>query len=56
MTFNSSTGAVIETNTMFMQSDATAEAPEPSSVVLTLVGFLILFKFGRRTVLKTLRM
>jgi hypothetical protein len=56
MTFNSSTGAIIETNTMFMQSDAAAEVPEPSSVVLTLAGFLMLFKFARRTVLKTLRM
>jgi hypothetical protein len=52
MTFNSSTGAVIETNTMFMQSDATPEVPEPSSVVLTLAGFTVLFKLGRRAVLK----
>jgi hypothetical protein len=45
MSFNNAAGAVIETNTMFMQSDATPETPEPSSVVLTLAGFAVLFKY-----------
>lgn len=44
MSYNNAAG-VIETNTMFMQSDATPEAPEPSSVVLTLAGFAVLFKY-----------
>ena len=45
MSFNNAAGTVIETNTMFMQSDATPETPEPSSVVLTLAGFAVLFKY-----------
>jgi hypothetical protein len=45
MSFNNAAGGVIETNTMFMQSDATPETPEPSSVVLTLAGFAVLFKY-----------
>jgi hypothetical protein len=36
-------GIVVETDTMFMQSDATIEGPEPSSVVLMLAGFTVLF-------------
>jgi hypothetical protein len=42
VSFFNSAGNIIETDRMYLQSDAEAEAPEPSSILLTLAGLTVL--------------